>query len=161
LATRAVIVAGLSAGFAAPVVAQNGAGASPDPLNPLAALAKTKLDAFTDKPLFDASRRLPPPIPIAAPLVMEPRRASIEPPPAVQVVGIIQGKNDVVLVRRDRQPKILMVTEGDRIDDWVVTILPTLGLRLRKGDRTVDFALVGSGNLPASAVSTVPAANAR
>lgn len=125
-------------------------------LNPLGALAKTSFTGFIEKPLFDPTRRLPPPVPV----VQEVVQVAVAPPPPpenppnLHLLGIIQGEHNIAVVHRGEDTKTEMFSDGDTIDGWEVVVPPGLGVQLRKGDRVVDLKLFGvdapTGGAPAT-----------
>lgn len=112
-------------------------------INPLRALDKASFKSFVERPLFDPARRLPPPF---AAMVSQPAAAPPEPPPNVHLLGVIQGKIDLAIVGQDGNTKTQMLSSGDHIGDWQVTVLPSVGLRLRNAERVVDYGLFDKGN---------------
>ena len=104
-------------------------------LNPMTSYPKAKLKSFVEAPLFDPSRRLPP-----APVAFQPMQPAlaVEQPPALQLIGVIQGANAVAIVRNAGKTDVLHT--GDHLGGWTVEVLP-LGLRVRSGLRVYDYAM--------------------
>lgn len=121
--------------FAARSVAASGEG--PPSLNPMAAFPKAELKAFVNAPLFDPTRRLPPPAP-AMPVLPPPVVATVEQPPAVELVGVIQGAQPEAIVQDGGRTTVLHT--GDRLGNWFAEVLPTV-LRLHSGLRAYDYAM--------------------
>jgi hypothetical protein len=124
--------------------AQEGPKSARGPINPVRSIDQVQLKGFLERPLFDPSRQLPPvlaPVPIRA--VESVVAAPPQPPPVLHVTGIIEGKDTIAVVHRDNDSKTIMLSNGDRISDWSVMVLPSLGLQLRNGDRVVTYTLFG------------------
>jgi hypothetical protein len=124
-----------------------GAQTSPDmpsmPLNPLRSIEKSSLVGFRQRPLFNPSREEPPE-PAAAPVIAAPPPATLAPPappPHLSLIGIIHGDHDIAVVRVNGAPGTTLLATGDHVGDWAVTIVPPLGLRLKDGERILDFGL--------------------
>lgn len=133
-------------------VAWADAGPAPASPNPLRALDKASLSAFVEQPLFDPARRLPPPVPFVAPLPQQVTAPTVE-PPALRLLGVIHGARDVAIIHRADSAKAEMLTTGDSVGPWRVTVLP-VGVRLTDGDRAYDYALFAKGG---AAIGPVPA----
>lgn len=120
-------------------------------LNPLRALSKSQLKAFIEQPLFDPTRRLPPPMaPPPAPVQMPVAAAPPAPPPDIHLVGFIYSDNSVAILRLSEGGETLRVHSGENVAEWKATVLPDNALRLAKGDREVVFKLFkthGTSNL--------------
>lgn len=113
--------------------------AGQESLNPMATVPRASLDAFVEEPLFDPTRRLPPPV-VAPPYVPPPVvQAPPEPPPALHLLGVVGGA-DAIAVVRTPDGKTAYLRSGDRLGAWTVRVLP-MGLRIRSGDRLFDYGL--------------------
>ena len=127
-------------------------------LNPLRSLDKGDLKAFVEAPLFDPARRLPAVFaPVAMPVMLP--TDTIEPPPNVRLLGIVRGAKDVALVRGPDN-RTSMLSSGDRIGTWDVSVLPPNGIRLSKGRRAFDYAIFaanGTAGGPVAAAAPEPA----
>lgn len=109
-------------------------------LNPVASYPKAKLKSFVQAPLFDPSRRLPEVLSVPQP--SRPVLVVIEPAPAIQLVGVIQGAKDVAIIKNISKTEMLHT--GDRLGEWTAEVLP-LGLRMRNGTRAYDYVLFNLG----------------
>lgn len=127
------------------------AGGGDSTLNPLRALSKSQLRAFIEQPLFDPTRRLPPPVAMAPkPMPMTAPAAPPAPPPDVRLVGFIYSDASVAILRLQDSGPTLQVRTGDHIEDWKAIVLPGNALRIVNGDREVTFKLFkshGASNL--------------
>ena len=129
------------AGLALALLAAGSATAEEaESLNPIHALDRATFKGFVELPLFDPARRLPPPLPPAPVVVYTPPPPPPEPPPALQLVGILHGKRDMAVVHKDGADKALVLRNGEKLGNWIVAVHP-LGVTLRNGDRSVDFAI--------------------
>ncbi|MCW6508822.1 hypothetical protein [Lichenifustis flavocetrariae] len=117
--------------------------------NPMRAISKDHLSGFRQRPLFNPARAEPP-APAAVPEPVAPASAPPppqEPPPPIHLVGIINGAQNLAIIRLETGGKTSVVSTGDRIGAWTVTVLPT-GLRLRNDQRNADFALFAHAAKP-------------
>lgn len=149
LALAVGVALSLSHGAPAQPVSSQAASAQPAEteageaaLNPLRALSKSQLKAFIEQPLFDPTRRLPPPMapppaPMQAPIAVAPPA----PPPDIHLVGFIYSDNSVAILRLSDGGETLRIHTGENVADWKATVLPDNALRVSKGDREVIFKL--------------------
>ena len=101
------------------------ADVDPGPLlNPMAAVQRSSLTSFVERPLFEPMRGVQPPVPV----VEEPPPAPIKPeaPPSLRVVGIVQGVREgfAVIARQDSNA-VETVRTGDHLGIWHVAVRET------------------------------------
>ena len=116
-------------------------------LNPLRRLGIDQFNAFVVAPLFDPARQLP----LVSSAASIPALISDEPPPALHLIGIIHGAQDVAVIRSDDDGKTTMLSTGEHLGPWQVTVLPTIGMQLKNGARAYEytlFATAGASPMP-------------
>lgn len=134
-------------------------------LNPVRRLAIDRLRAFVVAPLFDPARQLPPES--SATSVPAPATPPQGPPPGLQLTGVIHGVQDIAVIRRGDDGKTIMLSTGDHLGPWQVTVLPTIGMQLRNGAQAYEYTLfvtAGSSPVPVATSQTasdVAASNLR
>ena len=110
-------------------------------LNPLAALDKTTLKGFVERPLFEPSRRPP----IVAPLAEPPPSPAAVQPPTLRLVGIVEGSRSLrAIVHRADINVTETLQTGDHLGAWTIKVMPGT-LRLASGDRAFDYAMFRDG----------------
>lgn len=127
------------------------AGSAP---NPLRSVDKSVLTGFRQHPLFEPLRQeaMPPEQPApSTPLENPPPQP--EPPPSLHLVGMVNGMQNLAIVRLDSATSTTVLSTGDKVGRWIATVTST-GLSLRDQERVVTFSLfAGSGHAGAAASS--------
>lgn len=105
--------------------------------NPLAALDKAALRDTVERPLFNPSRRRPPPLPTppvpAAPVIVRPA------PPSYDLLGVVtDGARAVALLRKVGDDASVRVEVGDMISGWRVAKVDARAVRLERDDGTAQ-----------------------
>ena len=91
------------------------------------------VDRIAERPLFVATRRpyVPAPAPAPAPMLVQE-----QPPPAVDLVGLMQNQDVWTVLLRHHGGGLLRLREGQDVDGWIIDHIDDDGLRLRQGERT-------------------------
>lgn len=132
---------GLAGLVLAAALALRGGAAAQDsaPLNPMSGVEKGALSSFVELPLFEPARRLPPP-PRPAQAVVEAPIPPLEPPPSLQLVGIVHGTSDMAIVHQNGTEKAAILRTGESLGSWTVVVHP-LGVTLRNGGKSVNYSI--------------------
>ncbi len=111
----------------------SGAALAQDDDSGLAALSATR-----QRPLFSPTRRPPPPPPPAGlgnGGILAPTVALPPPKPNLQLSGIILGGGqEVALVKRGGDTRVVSVGVGTPIDGWIVSEIAPRAITLKRGD---------------------------
>ena len=118
--------------------------------NPLASMDELEFRTFVDAPLFDPARRAPIAAPVSEPPV---RNQAPEPPPNLRLLGIIHSERDVAIVQQNGASKSSLLSTGDHIGSWEVSIPSTTVVRLSDGARSYDYAMFVKSGVPTVAAS--------
>ena len=127
--------------------------------NPLASLTLEGLVATRELPLFTPSRSPPvveatveEPV-VAAPSAPQP--VGEEPPPAVQLIGIIlTDSKQTAILRNSSTDEVLRLSPGDEIESWALTIVDARSIELRRGDRVEGLKMFDA--FPAGGMPEIP-----
>jgi general secretion pathway protein N len=138
-------------GSVKPIARPNRDASKPPSGNPLWSIPLSTLSATQERPIFSASRRLPPRA-VAAPHVEQvnappPVVAAPDPPPLV-LIGAVVGDSDAIAVFIDRtNQKMVRLRQGETHAGWVLSSVLRREVTLKKDDRTETIELK-STNVP-------------
>jgi hypothetical protein len=107
-------------------------------VNPLADFDKSRLKAWSQRPLFAPSRARPPQpaVAAAAPVIAE---APPPPPPSYELLGVVRtGERAVALLRKRGEGTSFRVEVGDMIGGWRVAKLEPASVVLQRMDGTSE-----------------------
>jgi hypothetical protein len=120
-------------------MADQAEGSGPINPNPLSSLKLENLGATLSLPLFTPSRTAPtvePPPEVAIEAPVEPQPEAEQPPPAVQLVGIVlTGSTQTALLLDSASNEIHRLNSGDDFNGWALQIVDARSVELRSGDR--------------------------
>lgn len=136
------------------VTAAGEAPVGPTNPNPLSSLALESLSATLSAPLFTPSRTAPlveaPVEEVAAP-PPEPEVSSEQPPPSLQLVGIILTEAEKMALLRDPSSnEIHRLNSGDDYEGWSLTVVDARSIEFRSGERVEGLKMFESFPSPAS-----------
>lgn len=98
--------------------------------NPLATLNKAALTDMVERPLFNSSRRRPPPVQIPPAAV-----AAKPAPPSYSLLGVVRdGERAVALLRKISDGASLRVSVGDTVGGWRVSKVDSKYVLLKRED---------------------------
>ncbi|EPE95150.1 hypothetical protein [Rhizobium grahamii] len=110
----------------------------------LSGVSLEKLEATRLHPLFSPSRQPPvpdEPVVVAAPVVASVSEASTS-APEVKLVGIISiGGNHQALLQDPASGQIHRLKSGDRLQNWVVSIVDNRTVKLEQDGRRQDYRM--------------------
>lgn len=137
-----------------------GAAAAPVNPNPLSGLSLDGLSATRSLPLFTPSRTAPfiaPPVEeeIAAPVEPEPEPE--QPPPSLQLVGIVLSDTDKQALLLDpASNEVHRLTSGDEYEGWALTIVDARSVEFRSGERVEGLKMFESFPAPSISDGMIP-----
>jgi len=135
--------------------------------NPLSSLSLENLSATRSFPLFTPSRTAP----VEAEVPLEPEPVAIEPvvdpeqpPPPLQLVGIVLTESTQTALLLDSQSQeVHRLGSGDEYEGWSLTIVDARSVEFRSGDRVEGLSMFESFPSPptTSAVPDFPGIDVR
>jgi hypothetical protein len=124
--------------------------------NPLRNLKKEELAGFRERPLFNPARAAPHPPETTMVAPSDAAPPTQDAPPNVHLVGIVSGRQSFATVRQDDGGKTTVLTTGDRLGAWSVTVLPE-ELRLERDSQTVAINLFSPKSTAVRSDASAPA----
>ncbi|WP_428249803.1 hypothetical protein [Ferrovibrio sp.] len=101
-----------------------------------------RLAVITERPLFNLERRSVAAIVVAPPIVVSPQKPAPPPFPVIEVLGLAQSsKVAVAVLRLVNEGRVIMLKEGEALQDWVVAAIDADRLRFERDGEQRDFRL--------------------
>jgi hypothetical protein len=127
-------------------------GAATNP-NPLSSLSLESLSATRSLPLFTPSRTAPvvaeAPVDIEPEPVEEPIVDTGQPPPPLQLVGIVMTETaSTALLLDSNSQEVHRLSSGDEFEGWSMTIVDARSVEFRSGERVESLRMFESFSTP-------------
>ncbi len=120
--------------------------------NPLSGLDLESLTATRSLPLFTPSRTAPPTVEEAVEAEVAPIEPPVgpeQPPPSVQLVGIVLTEStETALLLDPTSNEVHRLTSGEEYDGWLLKIVDARSVELRSGDRVEGLKMFESFPAP-------------